>query len=1107
MFLAKLLFFLIIGTSFLKCRSQEKQIRGTPEVDYPTYYIIPKTSFRCSEQLYNPGFYADIETRCQVFHYCYEHRQESFLCPMGTVFNQPLLACDYWYSSNCSLAPSYYHVNAVKRNEDFGDVAEEPEDLQSENLFDKMAHLYEINKTPEPLALKNDSGIAENELLSRDSIKSSGEPLIERNNKTEDYNKYSYDNRFNMADEKHPEIVKYEVVGLDAIKVHKGSENQPLYDTDNENDFILSEDGKLHPNQDVYQLYPTDMNFDQGYSGYAEIPSEENVNDDLNGDYESDFQMSSSELQRRYSNMNENVRRPLSRKPIIIVPEEPEIVQLPVMKHKRKPVGIPSTTSANTNGGSSYETTHDSNIYKEDTASSVTEGLAGTASSRFQQDELKLNYEFNDSKLFYEIQKQVGDETGSHLDQTETSSIIYDYSNKKNTRNAYVLSNADEEQIESIFGSGSNDLSSNSNTELRNTLVDSNHGHISEIFIESSTAISDEGAGIAAEGDPSLGSGSEENIIRFHPSDKSSFLKDQDVFSDSEDMETINKEISYALPMNLSDTSEGSGTSVQETEDMPNFVEEDKEPIEIILKGDSDYSNGYNRESSFSLETFGEFLPSSSSEHNEGTELVDGSGGSSEFNYLPHELQESSDILYDTSDKMVPEIQEIDGSYYYVFPDSDYHSNSEYEDSSEFYSENEDYSVTENFGASSDKLPEELIDNTGSRYFPVDSELKTDDTERLSDEFEMETSPNIPEEYIVDDFDSTGQLSTEDLKFLEIMTQSPIPLPMNLFDVSNEKSSSNVVKDEIPHFEIMSLEQDVDDQAAAQKGAGSMEEAYEIENLSSNISPDIEKHSSEVESSEINPEFSVAEQKMVEDGSVYDQAATQEGADDMEDVYENFSSNISQDTEKHSAEVESSEINPEILEAEQNIAEDGTVIDGSSQEESEILSEQNLEALIPGKEIDPFNPLFAEGSEILGSSDSRKKSSLNVNSVKAKNTVVNPAAEKDLKKVTRGKRLNENLRTFNPSSKGYPLITPSRDTFREAVFSNIPTSFLKMKHSTLRPYFYNYELKNSGFYPRTGDLFESSKFSTLTSLGKKLLEAKRSKFSRIKKYIDSYRNN
>lgn len=47
-------------------QAEAQKIRGTPGVDYPNYSEIPKTSFKCSEQKYIPGFYADVETQCQV---------------------------------------------------------------------------------------------------------------------------------------------------------------------------------------------------------------------------------------------------------------------------------------------------------------------------------------------------------------------------------------------------------------------------------------------------------------------------------------------------------------------------------------------------------------------------------------------------------------------------------------------------------------------------------------------------------------------------------------------------------------------------------------------------------------------------------------------------------------------------------------------------------------------------------------------------------------------------------------------------------------------------------------------------------------------------------
>lgn len=56
----------------------------------------PNISF----SLFLLGYYADIEMNCQGYHVCLSDsvnaRKWSFLCPNGTIFNQPLLTCDWW---------------------------------------------------------------------------------------------------------------------------------------------------------------------------------------------------------------------------------------------------------------------------------------------------------------------------------------------------------------------------------------------------------------------------------------------------------------------------------------------------------------------------------------------------------------------------------------------------------------------------------------------------------------------------------------------------------------------------------------------------------------------------------------------------------------------------------------------------------------------------------------------------------------------------------------------------------------------------------------------------------------------------------------------------
>lgn len=50
----------------------------------------------------------------QVFHVCEQDgRQHSFLCPVGTLFNQQVFVCDWWYNVDCSLAAQFYSLNAL----------------------------------------------------------------------------------------------------------------------------------------------------------------------------------------------------------------------------------------------------------------------------------------------------------------------------------------------------------------------------------------------------------------------------------------------------------------------------------------------------------------------------------------------------------------------------------------------------------------------------------------------------------------------------------------------------------------------------------------------------------------------------------------------------------------------------------------------------------------------------------------------------------------------------------------------------------------------------------------------------------------------------------
>nr|XP_027227547.1 uncharacterized protein LOC113819519 [Penaeus vannamei] len=84
-------------------------VPGEPGVDYPIFGQVPKTSFRCRGR--QPGYYADTETRCQVFHICNARGGQGFLCPNGTIFDQQHFTCKWWFTVNCEDSEGFFDLN------------------------------------------------------------------------------------------------------------------------------------------------------------------------------------------------------------------------------------------------------------------------------------------------------------------------------------------------------------------------------------------------------------------------------------------------------------------------------------------------------------------------------------------------------------------------------------------------------------------------------------------------------------------------------------------------------------------------------------------------------------------------------------------------------------------------------------------------------------------------------------------------------------------------------------------------------------------------------------------------------------------------------------
>lgn len=56
--------------------------------------------------------WVSIALKLQVYHYCHaDGRQDTFLCPPQTAFNQKVFVCDWWYNVDCGSALEYYQLN------------------------------------------------------------------------------------------------------------------------------------------------------------------------------------------------------------------------------------------------------------------------------------------------------------------------------------------------------------------------------------------------------------------------------------------------------------------------------------------------------------------------------------------------------------------------------------------------------------------------------------------------------------------------------------------------------------------------------------------------------------------------------------------------------------------------------------------------------------------------------------------------------------------------------------------------------------------------------------------------------------------------------------
>ncbi|XP_055609172.1 location of vulva defective 1 [Uranotaenia lowii] len=109
-----------------------QQVKNSPQVlnDGSFKFGFGKTSFSCAGRA--AGYYADVETGCQIYHMCDGlGRQFSYECPNTTLFQQRMLICDHWYMVNCSKAESNYAANLLIGQRDKPFVTEDENQLRT----------------------------------------------------------------------------------------------------------------------------------------------------------------------------------------------------------------------------------------------------------------------------------------------------------------------------------------------------------------------------------------------------------------------------------------------------------------------------------------------------------------------------------------------------------------------------------------------------------------------------------------------------------------------------------------------------------------------------------------------------------------------------------------------------------------------------------------------------------------------------------------------------------------------------------------------------------------------------------------------------------------
>ncbi|KAF6198186.1 hypothetical protein GE061_007933 [Apolygus lucorum] len=125
MYWTHLIFALTLG--LLCCYDSIRAVKA----GYLDFDNLPETNFSCKNKVIG-GYYADVETGCQMFHVCTigqkgEVTDIKFLCLNGTVFDQETRVCERIDEVDCSKSEDFFNLNLELYGNQAGGIQPEEE--------------------------------------------------------------------------------------------------------------------------------------------------------------------------------------------------------------------------------------------------------------------------------------------------------------------------------------------------------------------------------------------------------------------------------------------------------------------------------------------------------------------------------------------------------------------------------------------------------------------------------------------------------------------------------------------------------------------------------------------------------------------------------------------------------------------------------------------------------------------------------------------------------------------------------------------------------------------------------------------------------------------